>query len=67
MEFILHCIKLLLLILDKEDINILVCVTGIFDARVLLPVIHPKRGSEKNRNWMSYNHTLLSEIISNSE
>ncbi len=51
MEFILHCIKLLLLILDKEDINIiLVCVTGIFYAPVLLPVIHPIRGSEKNRN-----------------
>ncbi len=37
MEFILHCIKLLI---DKEDISIWVCEMGVFYTRVLLQFIH---------------------------
>ncbi len=41
---------LVILILDKEDINISMCDRSILCSPVLLPVIHPTRGSEKNRN-----------------
>ncbi len=50
MEFILHCIKLLLviLILDKEEINMSMCNRSILYSSS--PSIHSIRGSENNRN-----------------